>query len=56
MTTNKTTDVNAQEMRNSFGNILIANLIRNIVRKMENELFEHSINEEKDREGCSGTL
>ena len=49
MTTNKTTDVNAQEMRNSFGNILIANLIRNMVRKMENELFEHSINEEKDR-------
>ena len=33
MTTNKTTDVNAQEVRNSFGNILIANLIRNMVRK-----------------------
>ena len=33
---NKTTDVNHQEMLNSFGNIAIANVVRETVRLIEN--------------------
>ena len=54
-TKNKTTDVNQQEMLNSFGDVPIANLIRETVRKVtgvdntHHELFEQSGVRKKDK-------
>jgi len=42
-TLNKTTDVNFMEMMNSYGDTLIANLIRNIVRVMDENSPPHSL-------------